>query len=94
MYARVSFHLAGQSQLLLVPATAVLIDALGTRVAVVRDGALSWEKVEIESDLGDRLAISTGLTEGDVVVAAPSDRLVEGMRISAKESTSEKEAER
>ena len=85
MYAQVSFHLTERSELLLVPATAVLIDALGTRVAVVRDGALSWKKVEIESDLGDRLAIATGLTEGDVVVAAPSDRLVEGMRVSAKE---------
>jgi RND family efflux transporter MFP subunit len=88
MYAQVSFRLTGQSRLLLVPATAVLIDALGTRVAVVREGALSWKKVEIESDLGDRLAISTGLAEGDVVVAAPSDRLVEGMRISTKESKS------
>jgi RND family efflux transporter MFP subunit len=92
MYAQVSFHVAGESKSLLVPATAVLIDALGTRVAVVRDGALSWKKVEIESDLGDRLAISTGLTEGEVIVAAPSDRLVEGMRVSTKESKSAESA--
>jgi hypothetical protein len=65
-----------------------LIDALGTRVAVVRDGALAWRKVDIEGDFGDRLAISTGLAEGEVVVAAPTDRLVEGMRVSAKESES------
>jgi len=59
-----------------VPAMAVSINAQGTRVAVVRDGALTWKRVEIEGDLGDRLAISTGLEEGDVVVAAPSDRMV------------------
>jgi RND family efflux transporter MFP subunit len=88
MYGQVSFRMTGQGDALLVPATAVLIDARGTRVAVVHDGALSWRRVEIEGDLGDRLAISTGLVEGEVVVAAPSDRMLEGMRIRAIESTS------
>jgi RND family efflux transporter MFP subunit len=88
MYARVSFHMTGEGRLLLVPATAVLIDARGTRVAVVRDGSLSWRAVVIEGDLGDRLAISTGLAEGDVVAVAPSDRLVEGMRVVPEDSLS------
>jgi RND family efflux transporter MFP subunit len=86
MYGRITFHMTGLGQLLLVPSTAVLIDAQGTRAALVRGGAISWRKVEIEKDLGDKVAISTGLTEGDVLVAAPSDRLVEGMRV--RESTS------
>jgi len=88
MYGQVSFHITGQGDALLVPATAVLIDARGTRVAVVHDGALSWRRVAIEGDLGDRLAISTGLAEGDVVVAAPSDRLLEGMRVRSDEAKS------
>jgi hypothetical protein len=54
----------------------------------VRGGAISWRKVEIEKDLGDKVAIATGLAEGDVLVAAPSDRLVEGMRVRAEASTS------
>ena len=85
MYGQVSFHVTGQAALLLVPATAVLIDARGTRVAVVHDGVLSWREVDIDGDLGDRIAVSTGLAEGDEVVAAPSDRLVEGMRVVAAE---------
>jgi len=64
-----------------VPETAVLIDARGTRVALVHDGVLSWRAVDIDGDLGDRIAVSTGLAEGDEVVVAPSDRLVEGMRV-------------
>jgi RND family efflux transporter MFP subunit len=88
MYGQVSFHMTGEGHLVLVPATAVLIDAQGTRVAVVHDGTLSWRKIEIEGDLGDRLAISTGLAEGDVVVAAPSDRLLEGMRVRSDEAKS------
>ena len=85
MYGQVSFHVAGQAALLFVPATAVLIDARGTRVAVVNDGVLSWREVDIDGDLGDRIAVSKGLAEGDEVVAAPSDRLVEGMRVVVTE---------
>jgi|HubBroStandDraft_1064217.scaffolds.fasta_scaffold21965_3 membrane fusion protein (multidrug efflux system) len=85
MYGQVSFHMTGQNNLLFVPATAILIDASGTRAAVVREGAISWKGVEIDGDLGDRLALSTGLTEGDLVVVAPSDRLAEGTHVRAQE---------
>ena len=46
---------------LFVPATSALFDASGTRVALVRDGAVHWQNVEIEADLGDKLAIASGL---------------------------------
>jgi membrane fusion protein (multidrug efflux system) len=92
MYGRITFHMTGPSQLLIVPATAVLIDAQGTRAAVVRGRALSWRTVGIEKDLGDRVAVSSGLAEGDLVVAAPSDRLGEGMRVRAEEARSTQQA--
>ncbi len=88
MYGQVTFHMKGQGQLVLVPATAVLIDAQGTRAALVRGGAISWRKVEIEKDLGDKVAISTGVAEGDVLALAPSDRLVEGMHVRAEDTRS------
>lgn len=88
MYGRIAFHMTGHEQLLVVPATAVLMDAQGTRAALVRGGTISWRKVEIETDLGEKVAISTGLAEGDVLVAAPSDRLLEGMRVRAEDTRS------
>jgi RND family efflux transporter MFP subunit len=88
MYGQVTFHMTEHHPLLVVPATAVLIDAQGTRAALVRGGAISWRKVGIEEDLGDKVAISTGLAEGDVLVAAPSDRLLEGMRVRAEDTRS------
>jgi multidrug efflux pump subunit AcrA (membrane-fusion protein) len=88
MYGGITFHMKDQGQLVLVPATAVLFDAQGTRAALVRGGAISWRKVGIEKDLGDKVAISTGLAEGDVLVAAPSDRLVEGMRVREEDTRS------
>jgi RND family efflux transporter MFP subunit len=86
MYAQVSFHMVGKRALLLVPATAVLIDARGTHAAIVRDDAIAWKDVAIEGDLGDRIALASGLTEGDVVVTAPNDRLLEGMHVRAEEA--------
>jgi RND family efflux transporter MFP subunit len=82
MYGQVSFRMTGHGEPLTLPSTAVVIDARGTRVAMVQGGAISWTSVDIERDFGDRLAIA-GVTEGDVLVAAPSDRLVQGMRVSA-----------
>jgi hypothetical protein len=75
-----------QSDLLVfVPASAVMFDAKGTRVALVRDGAIEWKKVEIDGDFGDRLSIASGLVEGDVVVAMPSNRLIDAMRVQVLE---------
>jgi membrane fusion protein, multidrug efflux system len=84
MYAKVSLDVRRQDASLLVPATSASIDAEGTRVALVRDGAIHWQKVEIGSDLGDRLTIAAGLAEGDSVVLTPSERLAEGMHVQLR----------
>lgn len=85
MYAQVRFDVKRQDRPLFVPSTAVLFDSAGTRAAVVRDGAVDWMKVDIDADLGDRLAIATGLAEGDLVVVTPSEKLVEGLRVQPEE---------
>jgi RND family efflux transporter MFP subunit len=85
MYAKVSFDVKRQDAPVFVPATAALIDASGTRVATVRDGAIRWRKVEIAGDLGDRLAIATGVDEGDSLVLSPSGRLAEGEPVQTAE---------
>jgi RND family efflux transporter MFP subunit len=81
MYAKVAFGVKRQDAPIFVPATSVLIDARGTRVAVVRNGAVHWQNVEIEADLGDRLALAAGLAEGDAVALTPSERWTEGKRV-------------
>ena len=86
MYAQVSFDVKRQDQPIFVPATSVLFDATGTRAAVIHGDAVHWQKVEIEADQGDRLAIATGLAEGDIVAVTPSERLTEGMRVRTEET--------
>jgi RND family efflux transporter MFP subunit len=82
MYAQVAFDVKRQDDPLFVPATAVLYDVHGTRVVVVRDGVVHWQKVEVRADFGDRIAISTGVSEGDVVALTPSERLIEGTHVT------------
>ncbi len=85
MYAQVSFDVKRQGQPVFVPATSVLFDAQGTRAPVVRDDVLHWVKVEIETDLGDRLGLASGLSEGDLVAVNANEHLLEGMRVEPEE---------
>ena len=90
MYAQVTFHMSGATPFLVVPATAVLIDAGGTRAAVVKDGVLHWQEVEVEADFGNQIALAKGINEGDAVVVAPSDRLPEGVHVATNEEPKKK----
>jgi membrane fusion protein (multidrug efflux system) len=84
MYSQLTLQLERASAPLYVPSTALVVNALGTRMAVVEGGVIRWRTVQIDADLGDRVAVATGLGEGDQVVVTPSDRLTEGMRVRAE----------
>ena len=87
MYATVSFDVKPRSPRCSSRRRRVLFDARGTRAAVVADGIIHWTPVVVEGDLGDKLAIASGLTEGSLVVAAPGDRLVEGMKVRVEDQS-------
>jgi RND family efflux transporter MFP subunit len=55
MYAKVSFDIRRQDAPLFVPASAAVFDASGVRVALVRDGIIHWQNVELAGDQGDKL---------------------------------------
>lgn len=84
MYAQVTLPLQRASAPLSLPSTALVASAEGTRVAVVEGGAVRWRAVQVEADLGDRVALASGVTPSDDVVVTPSDRLAEGMRVRAE----------
>jgi len=89
MYAQVAFDVKRQDNPIFVPATAVLFDAQGTRAAVVVDGRVSWRRVEIAGDFGDRLAIATGVAEGELVAVTPNEHLMEGGQVHVEERKAE-----
>lgn len=79
MYAQVALTLPTPHRVLELPATAVLNDMHGIRVAVVTpDNTLALKKVVIERDTGPTVQIASGLDPNDRVVKLGSADLVEG----------------
>ena len=85
MYAQVTVQVQRNDNLLLVPSAAVFTNGDGVRVALVEHGTIRWSPIAIDADLGDQVAVSSGVNLGDVVVRMPSARLTEGMKVASDE---------
>jgi RND family efflux transporter MFP subunit len=77
-FARVHLELPAGKALQL-PATALIFDRMGMRVATLRDdNSVALKPVEISRDLGRSVEIASGLTAGDRVIDNPPDGIVDG----------------
>ena len=88
LYVQVGFQLQnnGMSQ---IPAAALLFSAGGPKVAVVEgDGSVRFQSVTIGRDDGDRVELSSGVTEGERLVLNISNQIVAGekVRVSGDQS--------
>jgi RND family efflux transporter MFP subunit len=81
-YATVHFQIAQSAPPLLVPSSALLVDAAGMRVAVVDgDHRLHYRPVQIGRDYGQEVEILTGVAEGDVLATGLSAAIADGSAI-------------
>jgi RND family efflux transporter MFP subunit len=82
MYAQVALTLPSPHRVFELPATAVMTDAKGIRVAVVgADEKVKLVNVVIERDNGPTIEVSAGLAEGDRVVKLASADLFDGKSV-------------
>lgn len=82
MYATVALTLPSPHRVFEVPATAVMNDAKGLRVAVVgADQKLHLATVVVERDTGPTIEISTGVSENDRVVKLSGSEMIEGRAV-------------
>jgi RND family efflux transporter MFP subunit len=86
MYGQVRLEIKRQAPVLMIPTAALVFDAAGTQVAMVRDGRVHMQKVTVGRDLGTELEITGGLTGADDVVTNPSAQLGEGAAVQAASS--------
>ena len=77
-YATVGFSLPQDTASLRIPASALIFDQGGLRVAVVEDGKVRFRAVTIARDLGKSVDIATGLAAADQVIETPPDGVAEG----------------
>lgn len=79
MYAQVALTLPSPHRVFEVPATAVMNDAKGLRIAVVgEDNKLRIVPIVIERDTGATIEVASGVTEADRVVQLGSAELTDG----------------
>jgi RND family efflux transporter MFP subunit len=81
-YATVRFKLTRPEPPLVVPSSALLIDANGVRVALVDgDHTLHYRPVQIGRDYGSEVEVLSGLDTTDVVATGLPPNLAEGSRV-------------
>lgn len=78
MYVAVNLEVHRNSPPLVIPAPALINNADGTQVAVVRDGKVHFVKVVVGQDFGQTIEITEGLTGDEQIIATPGERIVEG----------------
>jgi membrane fusion protein, multidrug efflux system len=78
-YASVKLNLQRDSTPLSIPASALIFNAKGLRVATVGpDDKVLFKTVTIGRDLGKEIELASGLSPDDRVITAPPDGLIEG----------------
>jgi RND family efflux transporter MFP subunit len=79
MFVYVTFKITASGKRWRVPATAVILDGQGSRVAVVGPAhTIRFQPVELGRDFGDSFEVETGLEGHEAVVLQPTVALREG----------------
>ena len=82
MYARVELVGTRTNGPLQIPSDALIVRGEGTQVAVVVDGrSVHLQKIEVGRDYGDSLEVTSGLAEGQTIIANPGDVVREGLQV-------------
>jgi multidrug efflux system membrane fusion protein len=92
MYAYVSMGLAGATGVLAVPVQAVDRAEDKTTVLVVAHGAIDRREVLTGIEAPDRVEITRGLNEGDLVVVGNRSQLRPGMAVTPSVATTTQSA--
>jgi RND family efflux transporter MFP subunit len=87
MYVTVHFQVERADPAILIPATSLLIDSNGVRVAVV-DGAgvMHYRPVEVGRDFGTRVEVLSGLAAQEMVVNGLTGTVADGTRVRIAQS--------
>jgi len=81
-YATVRFRIQRANPPLVIPQSALLIDANGVRVALVDpDGTLHYRPVQIGRDSGSTVEVLSGLAPTDVLATGLSPNVTDGSRV-------------
>jgi RND family efflux transporter MFP subunit len=84
LFATASIRQPVSAPALLVPASAVETISGTARVYVIKDGKADERIVTIGDAVGDRVEITSGITNGETVAAAPKGHLTDGIPVRSR----------
>jgi RND family efflux transporter MFP subunit len=81
MFGEVTLDVSENRPVLLVPTSAMIFNAAGVQLAVLRDGKVHFQPVKVGGDRGTELEIVDGLQPDDEVITNPGERIAEGSAV-------------
>ncbi len=81
MYGQVKLPVTEDNPVVTIPTSALVFNASGLQVALVKDGKVHFQKINGGRDFGTEMEIPTGLSTDDQVVANPGEKLGEGIDV-------------
>ena len=94
-YATVRLDLVRDKAPLYIPASALLFNSQGLRVATVdADSRIRFKTVTIARDLGKEIELGSGLAANDRVIVAPPDGMVDGDQVRVAGASKEVKPEK
>jgi len=84
-YVQVKMDVERVNPPLLIPASSLVFNASGTRVAIVNtQGKVEFRSIEVAGDFGSEIGVTNGLSSDDQVVINPGDRLSDGVEVQVE----------
>jgi RND family efflux transporter MFP subunit len=80
-YCMVELKIPRKTPSFIVPSDAIIFNADGIQVAVVKDGKAEIRKINVARDQGVRLEVAAGIHAGDRVILNPPANLVDGSKV-------------
>jgi RND family efflux transporter MFP subunit len=85
MYGQVKFQIARADAPPLIPGDTLVIRSGGTQVAVMgTDHKVHFQKIVVGRDYGPEVEVTSGLSEGDMVIVNPGDEIREGVVVQPR----------
>ncbi len=81
MYAQIKFELRPPNPPVTVPTSALVYNAKGLRLALISDGKVHYQTIEVGRDFGTEVEVSKGLDGDELIVTNPGERLIEGVAV-------------
>jgi RND family efflux transporter MFP subunit len=83
MFGTAKLSMTNEDRSVLVPAAAIVVKNADTCVELLdKDGKLHWQPVVVSKEMGRLTAITSGIRDGDFIVASPNDDYIDNEAIA------------